>query len=500
MRARSLVLSVLLLLPLGTAGAQSQPQPVVIKQVSDTDGTLTAVVTVVDAGGRPVAGLPREAFALRLDGAPVPVQEVRYGADPATPLAVVLALDVSGSMATADRLPRARAAATAFVDGLGANDLVAVLAFNQDVVFFTDFTADRAAVREVIGRLGATGNTALYTATVVAIAKAASAPLARTAVVLVTDGENYEPAARTTREAALAAAARGGVPVYSIGLGAEADRAYLDELAQVSRGQTRHAPTPADLERLQKEIGDALRGQYVLRGRPEPVRRAPSHTLRVEVRADAVTGADEVTFPGTGLATLPDPTPQPTPSPVATPTVSATTAAPAAVPAPREEGRGRAGVVALALAALVVAGAGGAGGWTLLRRRRAAAAGDRPLNAPSAPPAPVPSPPKAAAVVAPLAVLRVCRGPLAGMEVPMRGEPVTIGTAATCAVVLPADGDGVERLHARVWHRDGRYMLHRLARTGVVSMDGRPIQWVVLESGDEFDVGPHRFAFRLHGN
>jgi len=82
--------------------------------------------------------------------------------------------------------------------------------------------------------------------------------------------------------------------------------------------------------------------------------------------------------------------------------------------------------------------------------------------------------------------------------VPVGGEPVTIGTARESDIVLP-DGASEERRHARVWYRDGSYMLHRLARQGDVRVDGQPIQWVTLEPGDEFAIGPHHFRFETNG-
>jgi predicted component of type VI protein secretion system len=98
------------------------------------------------------------------------------------------------------------------------------------------------------------------------------------------------------------------------------------------------------------------------------------------------------------------------------------------------------------------------------------------------------------------AVIQVLSGPLVGLEVPVTAEPLTLGTAEDCRVVLPADDGRVERRHARIWHRDGRYMLHRLARSAPVTVNGQPVQWVVLEPDDEVVIGPHRLRFRVDGS
>jgi VWFA-related protein len=512
---RRLLLVVALLLAVGgTAervhGQGQQPQ-VSIRQVSDESGALTVVADVLDAAGRPVPGLPADAFELRLDGQPVPVREVRFAADAQTGMAVVLAIDVSGSMA-GERIARARTAASAFLDTLEPADQVALITFNQTVTTLSDFTGDRAALKRQIAGLGATGNTALFDATIAAVNRAAAAPLTRKTVVLLSDGENFDPAGRTTREAAVDAARRGGVPVYAIGLGAELDRPYLDDLAQVTRGQTLHAPAPADLERLFRGIGESLRGQYIVQGAPPAVRRVAAHTVQLSVRQSGATTTAETSFPGTRLATLPDPTATPavtavatsTPLPAATPPPQPTpvfAGTPVAAPVVEETPAEGSSIAVPLLAGFVVLMLAAAGGAWLLARRRRNSSGDIPLPAPYEPTdtAPVPMPQGAALAPVTPAELVVSGGPLAGLRVRVAGEPVTIGTGDECRVVLPPDGNATERRYARVWHRDGRFMLHRLARGQSVTMEGRPVQWVVLEPGDEFAIGPHLFRFQING-
>lgn len=500
MRAAAFLLAATL--AIGVAVAAAQTAPISIGQVSDVGGSLTAVVSVVDPSGRPITGLTAEQVTLELDGVPVPLQEMRFAADPGTGLGVVLVLDVSGSMA-GERLARAKAAAATFLDSLQPADQVALLAFNSQVAFLSDFTGDRAALKGIIQGLNAAGNTALFDATAAAVTKAASSSLPRKAVVLMTDGENVNPAPRFNRESSLDEVQRAGVPVYSIGLGGETDRSYLDQLGAVSRGGTQHAPAPGDLDRLYLGISESLRGQYVLRTQPQPVRRAPQHTLRVTVRRDGTTATQEVTFPGSGLAVLPDPTPTPAPTPAPTP-VPTPAPTPVPTPLPTVAPVARSGGVNPLPLLLGFVGVIAAGGllWFVMRRQR----GDDhiviPLVTGAPPDTPVAPPPRSEGValraVHP-ALLRIAGGPLLGVEVPVAGEPLTIGTAQQCTLVLPEDNGTVERQHARIWHREGRYMLHRLARRGEIRMGGQPVQWAVLEPGDQFTIGPHFFEFQSAG-
>jgi hypothetical protein len=174
--------------------------------------------------------------------------------------------------------------------------------------------------------------------------------------------------------------------------------------------------------------------------------------------------------------------------------------------------------VADAVSAPEPAGAAGGGTWRALlgagglllgagalaymvadrrRRRRIESAREASAALIANDPAPLPVPPGIPrAPVAP-AVLKLCGGPLAGQQVSLTDAPITIGTALECSLVLPNGSAEVEPQHARVWHRDGRYMLHRLARRGVLTLCDKPVQWAVLEPDDQFAIGPHRFSFHL---
>lgn len=146
---------------------------------------------------------------------------------------------------------------------------------------------------------------------------------------------------------------------------------------------------------------------------------------------------------------------------------------------------------AWAVGLLLAVGLGGVGlAWWMRRPARARDhQGAQPGDA-----APVPAPAPAADADHPeLATLYACDGPLTGARFSLGAAPVTLGTAAECTVVLPASGTDVERQHARIWRRDGHFMIHRLARYGDVLVDGQPIQWAILESGDRIDIGPHAF-------
>jgi predicted component of type VI protein secretion system len=84
-----------------------------------------------------------------------------------------------------------------------------------------------------------------------------------------------------------------------------------------------------------------------------------------------------------------------------------------------------------------------------------------------------------------------------GQKVPLGTAPVTIGFTADCKVQLPDGSSGPSMERARVWWRDGSYMLHNLSRVGSLRVGGKPVTWAVLEDGDEIVIGDASLVFQF---
>jgi hypothetical protein len=82
-----------------------------------------------------------------------------------------------------------------------------------------------------------------------------------------------------------------------------------------------------------------------------------------------------------------------------------------------------------------------------------------------------------------------------GQEFTLGRDPATIGSSSeACTIVLA--GEGIAPEHARIWYRQGKFLLHHvggLSRKTYVS--GHEADWVVLEAGDEVTIGTHRLVF-----
>jgi Ca-activated chloride channel family protein len=205
---------------------------------------------------------------------------------------VILAFDVSGSMAATDiqptRMEAAKVAAREFVQRQPSTVQIGIVAFSDSGLAVQPPTNDQAALLAAINRLSPQRGTSLgqgmltalntiaaaqqpgerlysnLTATPEPLTPASGAPSA--AVVLLTDGENNE--APNPSEVARAAAER-GVRIYTVGVGSPAgttlkangftihtqlDEPALQEIAQLTEGAYYNAASQQDLESIYQNL------------------------------------------------------------------------------------------------------------------------------------------------------------------------------------------------------------------------------------------------------
>jgi len=274
--------------------AQQQSLTVKVDGFKADDWAKTRViVTVLNGEGKPALGLTEQDFLTQINGTAVPATGLARGVDSDLPASVVLALDVSGKLPPG-ALDQAKAAANQFIDGLGPNDSVAVLAFSDTANLVQPFTQDRAVAHAALNGLAGGGGNALYQATTQSILLAsASADTGRRAVVLLSaasDNGNNE-----LRQQSLIAAKGLGVPVFAIGLGDGIDREYLRDLSDGGGGQFTEAATPEGLLQLYQDLSELLRDQYVLTLDASVLGPRPSDaaTLRVTATLNGSSGSDE---------------------------------------------------------------------------------------------------------------------------------------------------------------------------------------------------------------
>ena len=456
--------------------AQTPGASVVVNQFdASAYPDLRAVVTVLTPEGVPAAELPVQAFRVAGDE-PVDVAAVTPAQDASLPLGIAIVIDTSGSMQGAP-IASARAAAAQLIDQLGPGDQAAIVAFSDEPHVIVPFTADRTALTAGIDRLEAGGPTALYAAVQTAAYAARASGLPRQAVVLLSDGENDTTDLSATADGTLRAVRGARVPVFTVAYGDAADAGYLRQLAAESRGAA-FAATQFDVARTYAAIGALLRSQYVLALRAG----APADGRETAIRIAADVGGVIATSDAVKFARGAAPAPPP--------------AAPAAAP-PKSSGVSGTALGLVALAAAGLAAAAAVALWSVRAAGRARAQRERDRHAGQVADLPVPAP-RASALAGERAeeravqLLRVTEdGATRAFEV--RGTPLTIGTARDADIHVPAD-DRVASRHATVWVADGNLRLRHIGGARPTLFNGRPIDVMVLEPGDEFAVGCARFV------
>ena len=258
--ALSAALAAVLLVAIGGIARADDPYRIVLTRIDPADfPTVRLVASVVDQNGKPVPGLRPQDLQLR-EGDALPNATISL-ASAVSPVALALVIDTSGSMAGRP-LADAKAAVSAMISSLGANDQVAILSFNTAARVVQPLTIDKPAALASVDSLAAAGNTAIYDAAIAgADALAGADPKMRRAIVLLTDG--VDNSSRTTRSDAVARLARGGYPVYAIGLGNDIDRSTLQALAaSVPGGAEQVAPTSRELAAIYAGLAEQILTEY----------------------------------------------------------------------------------------------------------------------------------------------------------------------------------------------------------------------------------------------
>ena len=271
----------------------------------DTD-LVSVDVTAIDAEGWPVKTLRQEDFKVYSDGVEQPISffqiEKRQGE--ARPLAIVFALDVSGSM-TADELTRLRGALQSFSSHLSNHPAVyAVMTFGMRVKTIQKFTSNPKKLDESLEKLARDAPSGLSTHTYDAVDDAIrmlvrSAPrtrekrLMKRAVLVVTDGfpvgDIVSP--QTVNERANAADVSVFVvtlPSYARVIASSAQTPLptpldVSGLAELTGGRNVYA-TEKDYGPLFRALAEEVSSAYVLAFYPPEEKRRDGkvHTIRVE--------------------------------------------------------------------------------------------------------------------------------------------------------------------------------------------------------------------------
>jgi VWFA-related protein len=215
-----------------------------------------------DANRRPIEIGPEDILIIE-DGVEQRVSNFQEIVDP---VAIVMALDKSGSMRQEEE--SVRAAASAFIDALRPEDPLGVLGFSDGAEWLADIAAYRTWSRHAIAQYKTAGGTALYDGLGLALERLSTVK-GRKAIVLLSDGKDEDAPGRGPGSVLTAAdifekLAGTNVQVYAIGLGKGIDRPFLEKLAAMTNGE---AYFPTDISMLDAEytrVVEDLRRRYIV--------------------------------------------------------------------------------------------------------------------------------------------------------------------------------------------------------------------------------------------
>ena len=296
----------------GDPGATQRPRKVFPAEPERPDDILridtdlvSVDVSVTDVEGRPVRNLTKQDFKLFSDGQEQPLSffQVERRTGPARPLAIVFAVDISGSMTTEEML-RLRTALRAFSANVADQQAVyAVMAFGMNVKLLQKFTMEAARLDRALERMAREPN-GLSTHTYDAVDDAIRllvrhAPrtrdrrLLKRAVIVVTDG--FPVGDTVSAETVIERANQADVSVYTVTLPSysrvitTAAQSPLptpldvSELAERTGGRNLYADQK-DYQQLFRALAEEVTSTYVLAFYPAEEKRRDGQFHEVKVR------------------------------------------------------------------------------------------------------------------------------------------------------------------------------------------------------------------------
>jgi Ca-activated chloride channel family protein len=239
------------------------------------------ITTVMDGNGHFVTGLPKSAFHIEEDGKPQTISH--FGAED-VPLELIVACDVSGSMAPA--MPRLKQAVKDFLAAVPTRDQVTLIGFNDSIFALTRRASNPADRLKAVDRLAPWGATALYDVILRSIDMLGKQP-GRRAIIVFSDGEDQgSHASITDVERRLQAS---DVTLYMIGQGRGVEVAALktvmQRLVEPTGGRALFTDNIDQLHLAFSDLLEELSNQYLLGYEPTNLKRDDTFR-KISVRVD----------------------------------------------------------------------------------------------------------------------------------------------------------------------------------------------------------------------
>lgn len=252
---------------LAAACAAQQPPPENPPETTFRVGAdLVALnVSVFDANGQIIKGLPKSAFTVLENGVK---QDVTVFRQEDVPVSLGLVIDNSASMQ--NKRERVVSAALAMMKASNPDDEVFAIYFNDVPDVVQGFTSDIGLLEKSIRSIHPQGETAMRDAVLLGIDHLrAHAKRDKRVLVVITDGEDNSSIA--TQQRLIEAARQSNVIVYGIGLlgeekpeSAARARKNLEELTLATGGRAWFPSDVGAIAAITPEIAHEIRNQYIV--------------------------------------------------------------------------------------------------------------------------------------------------------------------------------------------------------------------------------------------
>jgi Ca-activated chloride channel homolog len=243
--------------------------------------TVFINVTVTDSLNRYIGGLDQESFRILEDTVE---QSITHFVEESAPVSLGILFDISASMKR--NIQSARRSVLRFLQFGTPDDEFFLVSFNQKTTLVQGFTRQAASLERSISSIKPRGRTALYDAVHLGMEEIQVAKNRKSALILITDGEDNS--SRYTAAEVRALASESGAPIYAIGEKGKLGYGYqeIQGLADLTGGRAFFPQTFSQLDYYVDLIRSELTHQYVLGYTPvNKARDGKWRKLQVKVTA-----------------------------------------------------------------------------------------------------------------------------------------------------------------------------------------------------------------------
>lgn len=200
---------------------------------------------------------------------------------------ILLCCDVSGSM-QGSAIDNLKEAVSLFVENRSDIENIALMTFSSGVNEFYSFGSSSDELLAAAQSLNASGGTNMFQAVTDSISRFSILPGEINCIILLSDGVDNTPRSISDISASIGSVCvANGITLYSIGLGASVDSAYLDSFSAPTGGSYLHVSDSQTLNSFYEYLHNQILNQYIVTFDAEDT-LSISRTLKISIENDSL--------------------------------------------------------------------------------------------------------------------------------------------------------------------------------------------------------------------